>query len=93
MALVVVILFSIWSSIGYSIVIYLAGLTGISSELYEAARIDGADGWALLRLIVWPLLKPITLFLLIVNTIGAFQAFGEALATTRDLLRGHQDSV
>lgn len=92
MALVVVILYSIWSSIGYSIVIYLAGLTGISTELYEAARIDGADGWALLRLIVWPLLKPITLFLLIVNTIGAFQAFDPIFALTRNTGMGRGEA-
>lgn len=84
MALVVVIAYSIWASLGYSIVIYLAGLTNIPSDLYEAARMDGADGWALLRLIVWPLLKPMTLFLVIVNTINAFQAFDPIFALTRN---------
>jgi multiple sugar transport system permease protein len=92
MALVVVILYSIWSALGYSIVIYLAGLTGISPDVYEAARIDGADGWSLLRLIVWPLLLPITLFLLIVNTIGAFQAFDPIFALTRNTGMGRGEA-
>lgn len=91
-ALVVVILYSVWASLGYSIVIYLAGLTSISPELYEAARIDGADGWALLRQIVWPLLRPITLFLLIVNTIGAFQAFDPIFALTRNTGMGRGEA-
>lgn len=92
MALLVIILYSIWTSLGYSIVVYLAGLTGISPELYEAARIDGADGWALLRLIVWPLLRPITLFLVIVNTIGAFQAFDPIFALTRNTGMGRGEA-
>jgi ABC-type sugar transport system permease subunit len=91
-ALVVIILYSVWSSLGYNMVIYLAGLTSIPSELYEAARIDGADGWTLLRLIVWPLIKPITLFLLIVNTIGAFQAFDPIYTLTRNTGMGRGEA-
>jgi multiple sugar transport system permease protein len=91
-ALVVVILYSIWASLGYSIVIYLAGLTSISPDLYEAARMDGADGWALLRLIVWPLMRPITLFLVIVNTIGSFQAFDPIFALTRNTGMGRGEA-
>lgn len=91
-ALVVVILYSIWSSLGYSIVIYLAGLTSISTELYEAARIDGADQWALLRYIIWPMLTPMTLFLVIVNTIGAFQAFDPIFTLTRNTGMGRGEA-
>jgi multiple sugar transport system permease protein len=82
-ALVVIILFSIWSTLGYNVVIYLAGLAGIPAELYEAARIDGATGWATLRHITWPLLSPSTFFLVIVSTIGAFQAFNPIYTLTR----------
>ncbi|MBA2518858.1 MAG: sugar ABC transporter permease, partial [Chloroflexia bacterium] len=74
MAMVVVIIFSVWSALGYSIVVYLAGLTAIPRDLVEAARIDGAGGWRVMRSVVWPLLSPSTFFLLILNTIGAFQA-------------------
>jgi ABC-type sugar transport system permease subunit len=92
MALVVIIVYSIWSVLGYNLVIYLAGLTAIPSELLEAARIDGADSWVLLRQIVWPLITPITLFLVIVNTIGAFQAFDPIYALTRNTGMGRGEA-
>ncbi len=84
-AMVVIILYSIWTSLGYNIVIYLAGLTSIPNDLIEAARIDGANDWAILRRIIWPLVTPVTFFLLIANTIGAFQAFDPIYVLTRDL--------
>ena len=82
-ALLVIIVYSIWSTLGYNVVIYLAGLTEVSPEVYEAARIDGASGWQLLVDITWPLLMPSTFFLCIVNTIGAFQAFSPIYTLTR----------
>ncbi len=82
-ALLVIILYSIWSTLGYNVVIYLAGLTEVSQEVYEAARIDGATGWQMLVDITWPLLMPSTFFLCIVNTIGAFQAFSPIYTLTR----------
>lgn len=82
-AMIVIILYSIWTSLGYNIVIYLAGLTAVPKELLEAARIDGADGWTLLRRIIWPLVSPTTFFLLIANMISAFQAFDPIYVLTR----------
>jgi len=82
-ALVVIILYTIWSSLGFNIIIYLAGLTAIPSELYEAAKIDGANSRTILRRITWPLLMPTTFFLLIYNTIGTFQAFTPIYTLTR----------
>ncbi len=82
-AMIVIILYSIWTSLGYNIVIYLAGLTSIPKELLEAARIDGANGWVILRRIVWPLVSPTTFFLLIANMISAFQAFDPIYVLTR----------
>jgi ABC-type sugar transport system permease subunit len=82
-ALVVIILYTIWSSLGFNIIIYLAGLTAIPGDLYEAARIDGAGGATILRRITWPLLMPTTFFLLIYNTIGTFQAFTPIYTLTR----------
>jgi ABC-type sugar transport system permease subunit len=82
-ALVVIILYSIWSSLGYSIVVYLAGLTAIPRDLTDAARIDGAGRWTTMRTVAWPLLTPSTLFLLIVNTVRAFQAFDPVYTLTR----------
>lgn len=75
LALMVIILYNIWIYAGYSAVIFLAGLGGIEHDLYEAARIDGANSWHQFRFITLPLLSPTTFFLLLVSTIGTFQAF------------------
>lgn len=74
-ALGCVILFTIWSSIGFNTVIFLGGLANIPGELYEAARLDGASGWQMTRNITLPLLSPTIFFLTVVSIIGAFQGF------------------
>ena len=83
-ALVVVILFSIWTNVGYSIVVYLAGMTAIPRDLRDAARVDGAGPWQTVRSVIWPLLAPTTIFLVIFNTITAFQAFTPIYTLTRN---------
>ncbi|MGD2157362.1 MAG: ABC transporter permease subunit [Anaerolineales bacterium] len=75
LALVVIIIYNIWSYVGYDTVIFLAGLGGIPSELYEAAAIDGAGRWAQFRNITLPLLSPTTYFLTLLAIIGTFKAF------------------
>lgn len=75
LALVVIILYNVWIYAGYSAVIFLAGLGNISQDFYEAARIDGANGWQQFRHITLPLLSPTTFFLILVATIGTLQAF------------------
>jgi multiple sugar transport system permease protein len=75
LALLVIILWSTWTYVGYDIVIFLAGLGNISPEYYEAARIDGASGWKIFRNITLPLLSPTTFFLSLLAIIGTFQAF------------------
>lgn len=75
MALLVIIIFGVWTFAGYATVIFLAGLGNIESELYEAAKVDGANGWHQFRNITLPLLSPTTFFLILVTTIGTFQAF------------------
>lgn len=82
-ALAVVIIFTIWSTLGFSMVVYLSGLTSIPRDLSDAARVDGASEWSITRTIIWPLLSPTTLFLLIVSTINAFQAFSPIYTLTR----------
>ena len=64
-------LVSTWKSVGYSMIIYLSGIVGISQDYYEAARIDGASKWDQIRYITLPLLRPtvITLFILSVGQI------------------------
>ncbi|MFN8450846.1 MAG: sugar ABC transporter permease [Anaerolineae bacterium] len=75
LALIVIMLYTTWTYIGYDAVVFLAGLGNISPELYEAARIDGATGWSIFRYITLPLLSPTTFFLSLIAVIGTFQAF------------------
>lgn len=82
-ALPALVLFTIWYSLGFTTLLFLAGLTNVSPELDEAAQIDGATPWQRFRFIIWPLLTPTTLFVVIVNTIGVFQSFTQIFALTR----------
>ena len=66
---------SVWSALGFNFIIALAGLQAIPEDLYESAAIDGAGGWQKFRFITLPLLSPTLLFLVIIGTIGALQAF------------------
>jgi multiple sugar transport system permease protein len=75
MALMVVIMLSVWTFIGYNVVIYLAGLANIPHELTEAAEIDGATKWDVFRHITFPLLSPTTYFLSLIAVMGTFKAF------------------
>ena len=77
-----VIIMSIWHTLGYNMVIFLAGLQGIADHFYEAAEIDGANHWQRFRFITLPLLSPTTFFILVTATIGAFQAFNEIYIMT-----------
>jgi ABC-type sugar transport system permease subunit len=69
------ILIGIWSGAGYNIVLFLAGLAGIPTTFYEAAKIDGANSWQMFWKITWPLLSPTVLFTTVTATIGAMQVF------------------
>ena len=75
LALIVIMIYSTWTYVGYDAVIFLAGLGNIPGELYEAARIDGAAGWRIFRHITLPMLSPTVFFLSLVAIIGTFQAF------------------
>lgn len=74
-AMVAVSIVSIWKYMGYYMIVYLAALQGISSSLYEAAQIDGANGWQRLWYITIPMLTPTTFFVLIMLTIQCFKVF------------------
>lgn len=67
----------LWRGIGWYFVIFLAGLTGISDDLLEAAQLDGASPWQRIRLIIVPLLRPIFLFAIVIDTITSIQLFTE----------------
>jgi multiple sugar transport system permease protein len=66
---------AIWAGLGFTILIFLAGLQGISQEYYEAAEIDGANALQKFFFITMPLLSPTTFFLLVTGVIGSFQVF------------------
>ena len=74
-AMAVVVSLSVWRSIGYVMLIYLAGMAGISAEYYDAARIDGASRSQQLFRITIPLLSPTTFFLVVTSFISAMQVF------------------
>lgn len=74
-AIVAIMVIAIWQALGYQIIIFLAGLTQISDDIYEAARIDGASGIQQFRYITVPMLAPTTLFLTITTIIGSFKVF------------------
>ena len=78
-----IIVLGVWRNFGFSAVIFLAALQGIDRTLYEAARTDGATGWQLFRRITLPLLKPATLFLTVITTIGYLQVFEEPFVMTK----------
>ncbi|MHB8135237.1 MAG: carbohydrate ABC transporter permease [Anaerolineaceae bacterium] len=75
LALLTIILFGVWTFVGYNTVIFLAGLGGIPKEVYEAAEMDGANSWDLFRFVTVPLLSPITFYLFLISFIGTFKAF------------------
>lgn len=75
LALVTIIVFGVWSYVGWNVVVFLAGLGGISKELYEAAEIDGAGSAGSFFHITLPLLSPVTFYLVLLGFIGTFQAF------------------
>ncbi len=83
LALISLIVFTTWVFTGYDVTIFLAGLANIPKELYEAARVDGAAGFALFRYITLPLLSPTTYFLLIFTVIGTFKAFNHIYIMTQ----------
>jgi len=82
MALVVIIFYNIWTYVGYNTVIYLAGLGNVPREMYEAAEIDGANRWELLRNITIPLVSPTTYFLVMMGVLGTFRAFNHIYVIT-----------
>jgi len=74
-------LIGIWQSVGYNMILFLAGLASIPEALYDASEVDGAEGaWSRFWLVTWPMLGPTTLFVLIVSAANAFRVF-ETVAT------------
>jgi len=75
---------SIWHGLGFAVVVLLAGLSAVPGEVVEAARVDGARGWDLMRRVKLPLLSPALFFLLVVFSIRAFQTFTQVYVMSVD---------
>ena len=75
-------LVSIWQGVGYPFLLFLAGLQGISSDIYEAARMDGATGSQIFRMITLPLLRPVIGIVSVLTFLGAMQTFNLVVAMT-----------
>ncbi len=74
-ALPAVIIVYVWKNLGFAAVIFLAGLQGIPQDLYDAAKIDGANAWWRFKSVTLPMLSPISFFLFITSILATFQAF------------------
>jgi multiple sugar transport system permease protein len=82
-ALPAMVIVTVWKGLGYSMVIFLAGLQNIPHHLYEAATVDGAGSWRKFRHVTLPMLSPTTFFILIITLINAFQVFEQTYVLTR----------
>ena len=83
LALPAVMLVTLWKGLGYYMVIFLAGLQGIPKELYEAAELDGSDGWRKHLDITLPLLRPYVTLVAVVSSIAATKVFEEVFLMTQ----------
>ena len=82
-ALPSIMVMDVWSAIGYYTLLFIAGLRSIPEDVYEAARIDGANRWQMTFKITLPLLKPTLFFIIAINTIRSFQIFTEIFTMTQ----------
>ncbi|MEW5798097.1 MAG: sugar ABC transporter permease [Bacteroidota bacterium] len=82
-AMPAIILMAVWKNFGYNMLIFIAGLQNIPDDLYEAAHLDGASWWQQFKEITIPMLKPTTVFVVMITIIGYFQLFAEPYVMTQ----------
>jgi len=82
-AMPAIILLAVWKNFGYNMVIFIAGLQNVPEQLYEAARLDGANAWQQFRRITLPMLAPTFFFVGVITMIGYLQLFAEPYVMTR----------
>ncbi|MHB1051173.1 MAG: carbohydrate ABC transporter permease [Bacteroidota bacterium] len=82
-AMPAIIIMAVWKNFGYNMLIFIAGLQNISEDLYEAAHIDGAGWWVQFKSITLPMLKPTSVFVVMITVIGYFQLFAEPYVMTQ----------
>jgi len=83
-AMISILVFSIWKGVGYNVILFLSGLQNISDSYLEAARLDGASEWQCFWKIKFPLLRPITSFVIMMGIINSFKVFTEINVMTPD---------
>jgi multiple sugar transport system permease protein len=74
---------NVWRHMGFNALLFYAGIQSIPKALYEAATIDGAGEWAMFRRITLPLLRPVTVFVLVTSLVGSFQIYDTVAVTTQ----------
>ncbi len=82
-AMLVLVVITLWGSIGFNVVIYLAALQDVSEDIVEAAIVDGANPWNVFRHVTLPELRPVTVFTAVWQTIVALQLFDIVYTTTK----------
>jgi multiple sugar transport system permease protein len=82
-AMITIVVATIWWTMGYNMVIFLAALQDIPNDLYEAAEIDGANSWQRFTHITIPMLQPVLIFIIIITIIASFNLLGQPLMMTR----------
>ncbi len=83
-ALPVLCVIGIWQQVGFNMVLFMAGLTAIPRDLYQALALDGSEHWfERLRTVTWPLLAPVSTFVLVISTIRSFQVFDTVHVLTK----------
>lgn len=82
-SLLSIMIMDVWISVGYYMVLFLAGMQTISEDLYDSAKLNGASEWQQFLHITLPLIRPTLLFVLVINTIKSFQIFIEIFVMTK----------
>ena len=82
-AMITIVIATIWWTMGYNMIIFLAALQDIPAELYEAAELDGASAWQRFTRVTLPMLQPVLVFIIIITIIASFNLLGQPLMMTR----------
>lgn len=85
MAMVAIIILTVWKVVGYNMIIFLVGIRAIPQVYYEAASVDGASPWSQFRHITMPLLAPVTLFVMVMSTIQSYNVFTQVYVMASDV--------
>lgn len=82
-ALPAVMLMTIWKDFGYAVILFMSGLYAVPTDCIEAAKIDGANEWQVFKAVIFPLLKPTTLFVVVTSIISYLQSYVQVMVMTK----------